>query len=50
VDNIFDLEDVSRNQISHDRKFKHTFPAQRSLLLRILYNSTIGIVFLLQLL
>ncbi|XP_011494522.1 PREDICTED: LMBR1 domain-containing protein 2 homolog isoform X1 [Ceratosolen solmsi marchali] len=41
VDSIFDLEDIARNQISHDKKFKPTFPVQHSLLQRILYNSTI---------
>lgn len=42
VDDILDLEDISRNQTSHDRRFKPSFPIQRPLLLRILYNPSIG--------
>lgn len=44
VDEIFDLEDVARNQTSHDRRFKPSFPVQRPLLLRVLYNPTTGIL------
>ncbi|XP_058791074.1 LMBR1 domain-containing protein 2 homolog [Phymastichus coffea] len=41
VDYIFDLEDISRNQTSHDKRFKPTFPIQRSLVSRLLYSPTI---------
>lgn len=42
VDKIFDLEDVAKNQVSHDRRFKQAFPAHRSLPFRIIYNPAIG--------
>ncbi|KAJ8667074.1 hypothetical protein QAD02_008736 [Eretmocerus hayati] len=41
VDKIFDLEDISRNQISHEKRFKPTFPLQRSLIYSYLCNPTI---------
>lgn len=41
VNKIFDLEDVEKNQVSHERRFKSTFPVHRSFLLRIIYNPVI---------
>ncbi|KAG7212051.1 hypothetical protein KM043_012407 [Ampulex compressa] len=41
VDKIFKLEDVAKNQASHDKRFKPTFPVQRSFPLRIIYNPII---------
>ncbi|EFN82289.1 LMBR1 domain-containing protein 2 homolog [Harpegnathos saltator] len=41
VDKIFDLEDVAKNQVSHDRRFKQAFPTHRSLPFRIIYNPVI---------
>jgi len=42
VDKIFDLEDVAKNQVSHDRRFKQAFPTHRSLPFRIIYNPVVG--------
>ncbi|XP_046818597.1 LMBR1 domain-containing protein 2 homolog [Vespa crabro] len=41
VDKIFHLEDVEKNQVSHERRFKPTFPVHRSFPLRIIYNPVI---------
>ncbi|XP_072757646.1 LMBR1 domain-containing protein 2 homolog [Anoplolepis gracilipes] len=41
VDKIFDLEDVAKNQVSHDRRFKSSFPIHRSLPFRIIYSPVI---------
>lgn len=41
VDNIFDLEDVEKNLVSHERRFKSTFSVHRSFPLRIIYNPVI---------
>nr|XP_034187160.1 LMBR1 domain-containing protein 2 homolog [Osmia lignaria] len=41
VNKIIDLEDIAKNQISHDRRFKSTFPAHRSFPLRVVYNPVI---------
>jgi len=46
VDKIFNLEDVAKNQVSHDRRFKSSFPKHRSLPFRIIYNSIVGKLFL----
>jgi len=42
VDKIFNLEDVAKNQVSHDRRFKSSFPIHRSLPFRIIYNPVVG--------
>lgn len=42
MDKIFNLEDVAKNQVSHDRRFKSSFPIHRSLPFRIIYNSVVG--------
>lgn len=42
VDKIINLEDVAKNQVSHDKRFKPTFPTHRSFPLRIIYNPVIG--------
>lgn len=42
VDKIIHLEDVEKNQVSHERRFKPTFPVHRSFPLRIIYNPIIG--------
>ncbi|XP_015512187.2 LMBR1 domain-containing protein 2 homolog isoform X1 [Neodiprion lecontei] len=41
IEKIFHLEDIAKNQASHDRRFKPTFPIVRPLPLRLLYNPTI---------
>ncbi|XP_029167240.1 LMBR1 domain-containing protein 2 homolog [Nylanderia fulva] len=41
VDKIFNLEDVAKNQVSHDRRFKPSFPVYVSLPIRIIYNPVI---------
>nr|XP_050853464.1 LMBR1 domain-containing protein 2 homolog isoform X2 [Vespula vulgaris] len=41
VDKIIHLEDVEKNQVSHERRFKPTFPVHRSFPLRIIYNPII---------
>ncbi|XP_014215118.1 LMBR1 domain-containing protein 2 homolog isoform X2 [Copidosoma floridanum] len=41
VDSVFDLEDISRNQTSHDRRFKPSFPVQRPWLLNSCYTPTL---------
>lgn len=41
VDKILDLEDISKNQTSHDRRFKPAFPTHRSFPLRLIYNPII---------
>ncbi|XP_011643230.1 LMBR1 domain-containing protein 2 homolog isoform X2 [Pogonomyrmex barbatus] len=41
VSKIFDLEDVAKNQVSHDRRFKQSFPKHRSLPFRIIYNPVV---------
>lgn len=41
VNKIIDLEDVAKNQISHDRRFKSTFPPHRSFPLRVIYNPVV---------
>ena len=43
VKKVLDLEDIAKNQTSHDRAFKPSFPVQRSWLLSSLYTSKIGI-------
>jgi len=45
VDKIFNLEDVAKNQVSHDRRFKSSFPKHRSLPFRIIYNPIVGKLF-----
>ena len=42
VDQIVVLEDVARNQVSHDHRYKPTFQPPRPFWLRIVYNSTVG--------
>lgn len=42
VDKIIDLEDIARNQLNDDRRFKPTFPTHRSFPFRIVYNPIIG--------
>jgi hypothetical protein len=42
VDRIVMLEDVARNQVSHDHRYKPTFQPQRPFWLRIVYSPTIG--------
>ncbi|KAF7994945.1 hypothetical protein HCN44_004417 [Aphidius gifuensis] len=41
VDDIFDLEDISNNQLNRDKKFKSSFTKQRSFYKRLLYNEKI---------
>lgn len=41
VKKICHLEDVAKNQASHDKRFKPSFPVIRSFPLRIIYNPTI---------
>ncbi|XP_031825371.1 LMBR1 domain-containing protein 2 homolog [Nomia melanderi] len=41
VNKIIDLEDIAKNQESHDKRFKPTFPVHRSFPLRIIYNPVI---------
>ncbi|XP_014603740.1 PREDICTED: LMBR1 domain-containing protein 2 homolog [Polistes canadensis] len=41
VDKIFHLEDVEKNQVSHERRFKPTFPVHRSFPFRLIYNPVI---------
>ncbi|KAI4501121.1 hypothetical protein M0802_003924 [Mischocyttarus mexicanus] len=41
VDKVFHLEDVEKNQVSHERRFKPTFPVHRSFPLRLIYNPVI---------
>jgi hypothetical protein len=42
VDRIVMLEDVARNQVSHDHRYKPTFEPSRPFWLRIVYSPTIG--------
>ncbi|CAB0039639.1 unnamed protein product [Trichogramma brassicae] len=41
VEDIFNLEDIARNQTSHDKRFKPSFPVQRSGISRYFYNPVI---------
>ncbi|XP_012535591.1 LMBR1 domain-containing protein 2 homolog isoform X2 [Monomorium pharaonis] len=41
VDKIFNLEDVAKNQMNHDRRFKQSFPVHRLLPFRIIYNPVV---------
>ncbi|XP_076235162.1 LMBR1 domain-containing protein 2 homolog [Calliopsis andreniformis] len=41
VDKIIDLEDIAKNQVSHDRRFKPMFPVHHSFPLRVVYNPVI---------
>lgn len=41
VDRIVMLEDVARNQVSHDQRYKPTFQPPRSFWLRVIYSPTI---------
>ncbi|XP_043463413.1 LMBR1 domain-containing protein 2 homolog [Leptopilina heterotoma] len=41
VDNIIDLEDVAKNQASHDKRFKSTYPVLRPLPIRLIYNPSV---------
>ncbi|KAJ4439657.1 LMBR1 domain-containing protein 2 homolog [Periplaneta americana] len=41
VDRIVMLEDVARNQVSHDHRYKPTFQPPRSFWLRVIYSPTI---------
>ncbi|XP_020285107.1 LMBR1 domain-containing protein 2 homolog [Pseudomyrmex gracilis] len=41
VGKIFNLEDIVKNQVSHDRRFKPSFPTHRALPLRIIFNPVI---------
>lgn len=45
VDNIIDLEDVAKNQASHEKRFKSTYPALRPLPIRLIYNPSVGTFF-----
>lgn len=42
VDKIIDLEDIAKNQVSDDKRFKTTFPTHRSFPLRVVYSPVIG--------
>lgn len=42
VEKIFDLEDILRNQVSSDRRFKRTFEMPQSWFTRYFYTSTVG--------
>ncbi|XP_066584136.1 LMBR1 domain-containing protein 2 homolog [Prorops nasuta] len=41
VDKIFDLEDVAKNQSSHEKRFKSSFPKNRSIILRFIFNPVV---------
>ncbi|XP_043283490.1 LMBR1 domain-containing protein 2 homolog isoform X2 [Venturia canescens] len=41
VEKIFHLEDVAKNQVSHDKRFEPSFPDNRPVTLRLLYNPMI---------
>ncbi|XP_050588489.1 LMBR1 domain-containing protein 2 homolog [Bombus affinis] len=41
VDKIIDLEDIAKNQVSDDKRFKTTFPTHRSFPLRVVYSPVI---------
>lgn len=41
VEKIFHQEDIVKNQVSRDRKFKHTFQPERGSISRVLYPSTL---------
>ncbi|XP_012280905.1 LMBR1 domain-containing protein 2 homolog [Orussus abietinus] len=41
VDKIFSLEDIAKNQASHDRRFKPTFPTIRSFPINLIHNPTV---------
>lgn len=42
VQKIFFLEDVAKNQVSHDHRFKWSFPPQRSPILQAIFPPTLG--------
>lgn len=42
VEKIFLLEDIAKNQVSHDRRFKSSFPVNRNPLINIIFTPTIG--------
>lgn len=42
VKKIFLLEDVAKNQASHDHRFKWSFPPQRSPVIHAIFTPTIG--------
>ncbi|CAG5103767.1 Similar to GA20843: LMBR1 domain-containing protein 2 homolog (Drosophila pseudoobscura pseudoobscura) [Cotesia congregata] len=41
VEQIFHLEDISKNQTNHDRRFKSSFPTIRPFFIRLIYNPTL---------
>ncbi|XP_074097485.1 LMBR1 domain-containing protein 2 homolog isoform X2 [Cotesia typhae] len=41
VKQIFHLEDISKNQTNHDRRFKSSFPTIRPFFIRLIYNPTL---------
>lgn len=41
IDNIIELEDVAKNQASHDRRFKPTYPVLRPFPVRLIYNPSV---------
>ncbi|KAK0167035.1 hypothetical protein PV327_004483 [Microctonus hyperodae] len=41
IEKIFYLEDITKNQLSHDRRFKSSYSNIRPLFLRIFYNPTV---------
>ncbi|XP_034951262.1 LMBR1 domain-containing protein 2 homolog isoform X2 [Chelonus insularis] len=41
VEEIFHLEDIAKNQMNIERKFNSSFPVNRSLFMRFVYNPTI---------
>ncbi|KAL0277226.1 UNVERIFIED_CONTAM: hypothetical protein PYX00_004584 [Menopon gallinae] len=41
VRKVFLLEDIAKNQVSHDRRFKPSFPTTRNALMNILWTPTI---------
>lgn len=42
VKKIFLLEDVAKNQVSHDHRFKWSFPPKRSPIVQTIFTPTVG--------
>nr|CAD7195961.1 unnamed protein product [Timema douglasi] len=44
VDKVISLEDVARNQVNHETRFRPTFQRSRPAIVRLLYTPTLGIL------
>ena len=42
IEKAFNLEDLILNEMSADRRYKHSFPPQRSSILQKFYNPVVG--------